>query len=311
MVVTVNILTYKQYGCLYEAISSVLSQDYSNIQLIVSDDGSPAFPKQEIINYIEEKKGRNLVEYIVLDNKENVGTVRHKNNIIPYIKGELLIPLAGDDQYLDCHVISRIVERYHQTNFNILATSRAKFIEDGQFLTLMPHYLSRSRINLKMSSAEQQHKLFTECKSMDFASGSAMACKTSFIKEMGCYDEKYRLWEDGPFINKITSRGYAITLGYDIISIKYRGGGVSSGGNPIIRNDVELFNRTDRWINAEKYGRFHKRILEYTQLKFSNPSMIKKIINRFLYMDVFIDVMFYRYGEYLRSYFDKKHLRTL
>lgn len=42
--ISISILTYRNYRYLYEALESVFSQDYSNIELIVSDDGSDNFP---------------------------------------------------------------------------------------------------------------------------------------------------------------------------------------------------------------------------------------------------------------------------
>lgn len=305
---TIYILTYKRFVNIFDTIDSALRQDYPNIELFVSDDGSPNFPGHEITDYIETHKGVNIKSYHVIGNKENVGTVKHINNILRQAKGDLLIPLAGDDLFFDRSVVSRIVERYNLTNFNVLSTSRAMFIEDGKYLSLMPHYLSRERIAKKMATAHQQHKAFTECKMMNFASGSAMTYEAVFLKEMGYFDEKYRLWEDGPFINKMTSKGFAITTAYDIISIKYRGGGVSSGGNPIIRQDMQKFNETDRWINAEEFGWYHKRVLAYTKYKFKTTTLIKRLFYKILYFDVVLSIIIYNYKERINTKYDMHEL---
>lgn len=294
---TVYIITYKRFDSIYKTIDSALNQNYSNIELFVSDDGSPNFPYKDIVRYIESNKKENIVSYHVLDNKENVGTVKHINKILKQANGDLYIPLAGDDSYFDNNVVRRIVERYEQTHFKVLATSRAVYIDEDKYISLLPHYKYRERIAKKMSTARQQHKKFTECKMMDFASGSAMAYEANFLKMMGFFDEKYRLWEDGPFINKVTSMGYVITTAYDIVSIKYRGGGVSSDGNPIMLADIELFNSKDRWINANSYGFFHRRILKYTMLKYRHYSLITKYFIRLLYLDAVIDQINYKMQE--------------
>lgn len=132
---------------------------------------------------------------------------------------------------------------------------------------------------------------------MDFASGSAMTYEAAFLRKMGYFDENYRLWEDGPFINKITSQGYPLTFAYDIISIKYNDGGVSSGGNLILKADIEYFNKTDRWINACSYGWYHKRILKYTMYKYRSFSLLKHIFIKLLYIDVVVDQIIYQLHE--------------
>lgn len=306
---TIYILTYKRFESIYQTIQSALDQDYQNIELFVSDDGSPNFPYQEIVDYIEVHKKNNIAIHHVLNNKVNVGTVRHINNILKQAKGDLFIPLAGDDCFFNNTVVSRIVERYEQTNFKVLSTSRAMFMEEGKYLSLMPHYKSRARIAKKMATAKQQHKAFTECMMMDFASGSAMTYEAAFLKEMDYFDERYRLWEDGPFINKMTSQGYAVSTAYDIISIKYRGGGVSTGSNPIMRADILVFNDSDLWINSDAYRWYHKRILSYNHKKFLPNSNLKRIYNRLMYCDVVISQLIYQFKEKMASKYDIPELQ--
>lgn len=295
--VTIYILTYKKFENIFDTIASALAQDYDRIELIVSDDGSPNFPAKEIEEYIRSHKCDNIESYQVRDNKVNVGTVKHINSIVKTAKGDILIPLAGDDCFFDATVISRVVERYHISSFKVLTTSRALHTEGGKFLNLMPHYISRRIIERKMKTAVQQHKLFTECKAYDFASGSAMAYESEFLRQMGYFDEKYRLWEDGPFIAKMTANGTALTLAYDIISIKYRCGGVSSGENPILRKDVQLFNSSDRREKEIQYGFFHRRILKYTEIKYQSHTFLKRVLHKVLFFDVLFDQLIYQIKE--------------
>lgn len=295
--VTIFTPTYNKFDTIYQTIKSVLDQDYNEIEYIVSDDGSSNFPYEDIVHYIEKHKRPNIKSYKVLNNNNNVGTVKHINNILKKASGDLFVPLAGDDIFKDSNVVSRIVERYVTKGFKVLTTSRVKYNHNGQMIRYMPHYLSRQMIEKKMSKAKEQHKLFTECKMMDFASGSAMTYEANFLREMGYFDEKYRLWEDGPFINKITSKGISISLAYDIVAIKYNDGGVSSGGNPIIRKDVELFNESDRWINSNNYGWYHKRILQYTKYKYRRFSKLKHLLVKLFYIDVVVDQIIYKLHE--------------
>ena len=296
-----------KFDTLYQSIASVLNQDYCNIELFVSDDGSPSFPYQEIVDFISNNKRSNVSSYYVLNNQNNVGTVRHINNILKQASGDLFIPLAGDDVFYDTTVLSKIVDKYISTHFKILSTSRAMYVSD-RFMALMPHYKSRKRIAKLMATAEQQHKYYTECKDMEFASGSAMAYEADFVREMDFFDERYFLWEDGPFINKMTSRGYPLTTAYDIISIRYKAGGVSTSGNPLMYKDMQLFNSTDRRINENDYGWYHKRILRYTEIKYKKFTFIKRILYKLLFIDVVIDQIIYQCREKISRISDVKYM---
>ena len=72
--ISISILTYRNYRYLYEALESVFSQDYSNIELIVSDDGSDNFPEDEIRTYIQKNKKNNI------KNKGNQGSQQGEEN---------------------------------------------------------------------------------------------------------------------------------------------------------------------------------------------------------------------------------------
>ncbi|WP_133964871.1 glycosyltransferase [Eubacterium limosum] len=74
--VTCIVLSYNNIEFIYEAINSVLLQDYMNIELIISDDGSENFDVGEIKNYVEKNKGENIEKLIVNKNVVNIGTVK-------------------------------------------------------------------------------------------------------------------------------------------------------------------------------------------------------------------------------------------
>lgn len=78
---SVIVLCYRHFEYLFTAIDSVLTQDYPNIELIISDDGSADFPYKEIETYINARKHSNITRTIIRQQKENSGTVRHLNTI--------------------------------------------------------------------------------------------------------------------------------------------------------------------------------------------------------------------------------------
>lgn len=298
ILVTIYILTYKKFDNVYQCIDSALNQTYGNIELILSDDGSPTFPEETIKQYIETHKHSNIKYYSVIANKINNGTVKHINNILRNAKGVLYIPLAGDDEFYDQDVVSKIVENYNSTHFNVLTTSRLCIDTDGNPICLRPHFKTR-RIIEKMSPTELFIAM-TEMKDMNFISGCAMVIAADFFKKFGMHDENFVLWEDGPFATKVLSKGYKIETDYDVISIIYRGGGVSSGGNMLMKKDMEYYNIYYRTFLIEQLGYSHKRRVSYIN-KRMGCSKILKIYLYIIFFDVIIDRFLYKVNEITRG----------
>ena len=227
--VSVIIPTYRKFDYLLNALDSVFSQNYPNIELIISDDGSENIEVESIISYIAKQKKK--MEYKIVRHSINVGTVRNMNSAILESTGEFIIPLSYDDEFASDKSISLIVNRFIETSCNILVCSRLKCSSDlSKELRLMPHPGYIRYINKMMDTAEKQYKNMAMDSAMEFASGASMYYRRSFFDSVGGYDERYLLWEDGPFIAKVTRLGYKIETAYDIVSIRYREGGISSKG---------------------------------------------------------------------------------
>jgi glycosyltransferase involved in cell wall biosynthesis len=90
--VSVICLCYNHARFVEEAIRSVLSQTYSNIQLIVVDDASQD-NSVEIISRIAKENPR----IIFISQKENTGNCRAFNQGLTKASGEFIIDLAADD----------------------------------------------------------------------------------------------------------------------------------------------------------------------------------------------------------------------
>src|SRR5262245_56075887 len=90
--VTIVCLCYNQAAFVKEAIDSVLTQTYPNIQLIVVDDAST----DNSADIIREIASVNPSLQIILLN-ENLGNCAAFNRALPSVKGEYVIDFAADD----------------------------------------------------------------------------------------------------------------------------------------------------------------------------------------------------------------------
>lgn len=105
------VIAYNNSDFIFDTLQSVLTQDYPNIELIVSDDHSTkGFPVDEIIDYINKHRGENIQRVLINENEENMGTVRHVEKLRGMSRGEYELLIAADDVWKDSRVFSDFMD---------------------------------------------------------------------------------------------------------------------------------------------------------------------------------------------------------
>lgn len=296
---TVLILTYNRFEHIYANIDSILNQTYGNIEIVIADDGSDHFPKVEIEDYIKRHKKSNIRNVVILANEYNVGTVRNQNNAILHSAGDVYIHLSQDDDFYTNDVVERIMKRFEEKPFNVLVTSRYGVNTKGEFLRYWPHIKARSII--ERMSVPELFRAYSESRYSGIASGSVMNISSKFMKEIGLFDERYRLWEDGPFFYNCLLQGYQIDTAYDIVSIRYeQTEGVSNNPNQMMNDDIQLYLDTDFKLGYDGFGRMHKRYMDYFYEKRNHDHWLYRLLLYVLYADVCMMKLFH--SEKLRRW---------
>jgi len=92
---TVSIIAvcYNQAAYVTDTLNSIKSQTWSNIQLIVADDGSKDGSKEVIKNWIAQTDP----SAIFIDHQKNLGLTRNINSALPYVKGDFFQVFGCDD----------------------------------------------------------------------------------------------------------------------------------------------------------------------------------------------------------------------
>ena len=260
--ITIITLSYKKYDYIYETIKSVLSQDYPNIQYIISDDGSPNCPCKAIETYVNQYSKENIKEFILLTRKSNVGTVKNLNEAVVKAKGEYIISLSADDVFYTFDVVSKIVESFHKRQCDVLGTLRLRCDESLNPIRYMPSKFYQRRI-MKWDTVKKQYEAFVSSRYFEMTSGSVLSYKKSYL-EKHLFDESYILWEDGPFIECYLREGNFLNLDYSFTAIYYREGGISTKKtvNPLLKKDFQLYLK--RLYNNHRYlvGYISRSLLE-------------------------------------------------
>ena len=126
--VTIALFAYNSEKYIVEAIEGVLSQDYTPLEVIISDDASTDATFSIIQQYAVHYVGPHKI--IARKNEINQGLCQHINTVWSLVGGEWLVVAAGDDISVSDRV-SQIM-RHVEANPEIqLIASFAKIIDEA------------------------------------------------------------------------------------------------------------------------------------------------------------------------------------
>ena len=314
---SIIVLSYKNGDMLFETLDSILSQDYQNIEIIICDDASPEFDTSKIERYFHNKAGKNITNYIIIVNSQNVGTVKNINIGIKASNGVFIKAIAGDDMLAAPSVCTRQIQYLREKkdievvtgntiecdgNMNPISYSGFLFDNDEEPI------FSDKNILLKYVTRINQKALATQ----------AMCFRKSFFFQHGFYDEDFLLVEDLPMAIRMVDSGKQI--GYiNTPCVMHRGQvGVSTSNKAFdihklryyrdlekyyVKSLIPLENKIGRSYVRMRHGLIRFRIA-YCELE--NPSMMKKImlcIRFFPYLMYYIATQTDRVGFYIKGLF--------
>lgn len=102
--VSVAIITYNQIAFLRECIESVLMQDYSNIEIIVADDGSTDGTKNMLVDYSKTYPGK----FVLRLSEHNQGITKNSNEAYFACSGKYIAWMGGDDLMLQGKISAQV-----------------------------------------------------------------------------------------------------------------------------------------------------------------------------------------------------------
>lgn len=218
---TVVLAHYNQMQLIKEAIYSILKQKYDRIELIITDDCSKYFNREEITKFIENNKKGNLENYFIIKNNENIGTVKTLNKAVRKATGDYILFFAADDKLYDENVLENFVNSFNETERIITAQS---IMCDKNLDKHFEKYVNEKKaLENNMKCSKELFEIMSE--NCIYSSG-ATAYDTNIIKKYNYFDEKYKLIEDWTFWLKILNAGEKIYY-HNFSALLHRDGGVS------------------------------------------------------------------------------------
>lgn len=225
--VSVFIVTYNSSDNIIDALDSVKSQTYQNIELIVSDDCSSDNTRELVKEWFLDN-GDRFVRSELVETPVNTGTSANYNRAVRACKGEWLKMLDGDDMLLPDCIEKNIQFVSDESNAEVVFSDVQNFkISKGEIIILNKFFTKDHEIFFSLES-EQQLKMLLKNNILP-----SVSCfiKASLLKKYR-YDEKYYCLEDSPMwfallVNGIQFYGFNdITAMYRIGESTMRGQGV-------------------------------------------------------------------------------------
>ena len=249
--ISIITIVYNNKGTIRDAMNSVLSQDYNDIEYIVVDgastDGTVELIKDTIKRYPERS-----VKFI--SEKDN-GIYDAMNKGIRLATGEVVGLLNGDDLYTDNLVLKKVAGVF------------ANHSVDSCYADLV--YVDKFDLNKVIrywKSCDYQHGLFNK--------GWAPPHPTFFVRkkvyeEYGVFDLSYSMGNDVDLMMRFLNK-YALKSVYvPEIFVRMRLGGVSNRNLiNIVRQNLELFragkkNDIKIFLPVFIFGKIIARISQY------------------------------------------------
>lgn len=179
--VSIIVPCYNDWQYIEQAVNSALNQTYSNIEVIVVDDGSDLITKK-VLKKLEPKITRLITQ-------ENKGQSTARNVGIRESKGEYVLVLDSDD-YFEFTFVEKAVLALQQSNVKIVAC-----------------YIVRYWNKIKIDEYHHQGGDLSVLILNNQATGSVMFRKEDFTK-VGGYDEAMRKgFEDWEFYIRVLKNG--------------------------------------------------------------------------------------------------------
>jgi glycosyltransferase involved in cell wall biosynthesis len=195
---SVIIPTFNRLPFLKKAIDSVLSQSYSNFELIVVDDGSTDGTSDLLATYEDNR--------LISLYQENSGVSSARNKALNIAKGDFIAFLDSDDWWED-NKLQRTIDYIKDfPRINIFHTEEL-------------WYRSGKLLNQKKKHKKPSGEVYIQALPLCCISISTVAIKKVIFNKVGLFDETLEACEDYDFWLRTTSQ-YEVKLIPEYLTLK-------------------------------------------------------------------------------------------
>ena len=285
VLISIIVLTFNSSLTVIETLDSIKEQTYSNIELIITDDGS-SDTTIDICRKWLDLNGKYFNNNQLITVKCNTGTPASCNRALNASNGEWIKIIAGDD-VLKKECI-KVNIKYISTNreIEILQTDADMYIdffEEANFKSTIP---TNFKEFFDLKEGKDQYDFL---KNVGYALCTpAIFLKKSIVEKVGGFDERFRFLEDLPLWLNLTKANKKFYY-HPVSTVNYRSHdkSVAKDGkkymNARFAKDALFFQNT-YFSKKERNLKVKKNILQLQCLifldekGFNNESILSKLL---------------------------------
>ena len=288
MKISILTATYNREKLLPQLYQSLVrnSEDYSNFEWLIMDDGSTDHTEELITSWMKE--GKINIQYYY---QENAGKMAAINNLAKYVTGDIWIEMDSDDYFLD-GVFKRIAKDYET-------------LDPNAYGILYYKQLGNQEIKTDDQLQNKIIKLYDLHYQYGYSFDMAITFRTSFRGQF-----TYELEHNERFITearmyyKMDQAYYGLLIKNDLIMhCEYQEDGYSKNILKIFKSYPygyyeyfkELLNYPYKKIKKEKYRYMIKHYILFTVLTHRSYSFSVKQLKRT--KDRFLFTLLYPFGK--------------
>ncbi len=225
--VSVMMPVYNAEKFVSEALESVLSQDYPNLEVIVSDDASTDLTVEIVNDYSRRFPGK----LVILTNKINLGVTANCNHALSYCNGDYVSLFAGDDIMLPGK-ISKQVAALDACPTAVLCYHPVEMFESstGEILTVT-----------NKNAREDVHSFKDMLLKLGIPGGCSIMVRKVAIPSGG-YDSRLKTVSDWLFFLEISLKGDIIKVDELLARYRRHSSGTSHISLPLLRESLSALD---------------------------------------------------------------------
>lgn len=274
--VTAVIPVYNSAKYVREAIESASNQTYKNIEIIIVNDGSTdntAEIIKKLMAHSSELMGK--VRYIYQENK---GPAAARNRGIREAKGEYIVFLDADDEWLPDKLEKQIKLLNENRNVGLVTCGRDVIDQ-----------LGKKTISLPKIPVSRQKMLMAFTLGNIVGSCSCVMLRKTCLNGVGCFDESLKVGEDWDLWLRIAREFDIEVVNEPLVKYNLRPNSQSGSGDINLKNELQLlekiFNEPSmqkaKTLRNKAYSqRYYKAAIAYREN--GNVEKMKKAISESL-----------------------------
>lgn len=234
MKVSIITVCYNSKEFIKDAIDSVISQTYSDIEYIIIDGGSTDGTVDIVNSY-----GNMITRFI---SEKDKGIYDAMNKGLSHVTGEIVGILNSDDFYINNLIIEEIVSEFQKTNTDTLFAD----------LIFVDRINTDKHVRYWKSKPYKEGSFFTGW----HPSHPTFFVKNKFYQKFGGFDSSMKFAADFELMLRFIVKHHATTLYFPKPIVKMRMGGASTKGiSNLIKQNIECVKSFK--INGLKVSLFY------------------------------------------------------